>query len=664
MSSKAVVFCMLSLVGAIATSAFDAVTASAGDVVLTPRQLSELLRTSKEPPVLEEQRPPLGSRSEDLTRIIGYDAATKIVDTVEPVTPPAGRSGSDRVPSFVPGDAVIADDVPEGGGHPRATFPQTVYATREFPFSTVVKLLMRFSVDGLSYYYVCSAATTDDFHLLTAGHCIYNWDPNGDGNTSDKQFARDIWAFPAQTDVLEPIGSPDWPFGQAMSVYMRTYTGWSDFGSFDHDWGVITLDRRVGQRTGWMGREAGITTTALNFSGYPVEEPYVSRFSLVQYRGFENVLGYSDTRIGLDALTFGGHSGGPVWRYNDDRYIEGMNSTSNRQGYAEATRLTIGKFNDLNAFIAADETSRSPTPRPYPIEYVLGPAVKGVSPNSARPGGPVTVTYNVLNGGFASAPVYVDFYLSSDPYIDGSDYFIGSDFIFDLGPNVYANPSVSLTVPTFVPQGSYYVGWTMSSPGGYDSSSAVIGDEVLDVAVAPPDAAGCHYKLSPTSAKLGPTAADGTFVVTTEPACPVSVVSESPWVFASASADAGTNFVFFSVDHNDGPSKRTGVIRIVGENGKSKVFKVKQGKCTFALSSGRQRASSLGADGSVQIFTQQDCEWFAVSSVPWITVFTPDGVSSSTVEYAVDPLPFGVKSRSGVVFVGGKKLKITQQLGL
>ena len=91
--------------------------------------------------------------------------------------------------------------------------------------------------------------------------------------------------------------------------------------------------------TGWMGREWGATTSSLNFDGYPAEAPYVPSDNPFQYPGYDanNVLGYTCCRIQLGAYIYGGHSGGPEWRFDGtNRYVEGVNSTSNRAGYAQA----------------------------------------------------------------------------------------------------------------------------------------------------------------------------------------------------------------------------------------------------------------------------------------------------------------------------------------
>ena len=97
----------------------------------------------------------------------------------------------------------------------------------------------------------------------------------------------------------------------------------------------------MGQRVGWMGYSTG-TANSLNFNGYPVETPYVPGGELRQYPGFDanNTGTYTSYRIPMHAYTYGGHSGGPVWLFTGgNRFVQGVNSTSNRVGSATATRV-------------------------------------------------------------------------------------------------------------------------------------------------------------------------------------------------------------------------------------------------------------------------------------------------------------------------------------
>jgi len=364
--------------------------------------------------------------------------------------------------------------------------PIPIFDSSQFPWRTVHKLLLRYRVGGLDYYFACSATAVSEFHLLTTGNCAYNHDPNGDGSTSDQGFATEVWAWAAQTDRIDPLQVEDFPFGLAKASFFRVPNAWINSQNLNDDWALITLNRRVGAHTGWMAREANVQADTVGATGYPVEVPFVPAGNLLQYfsSSANNVTGYLAGRIGINALIYGGQSGGPVWRNNGGiPTLQGIISTTNRVGSAEATRLQSDMLNDINSFIVVDESARPPTAYPDLIEYLLEPDQKDLLTNIAAPGGVVGVEYNVFNAGHApSGAITVDFYLSDNDFISTSDTQIASVNIGNLDPFFFFQDAISLTVPSGMPPGTYWVGWTMSAsafePSAFDNS-VTIGDETL-----------------------------------------------------------------------------------------------------------------------------------------------------------------------------------------
>ncbi|MCD4748454.1 MAG: trypsin-like serine protease [Thermoanaerobaculales bacterium] len=456
-------------------------------------RIEELLKQAKPAPTRPGRvYPPEVSTSPAQREIISYDLVTHEVKVLP--------AGSLQPPFELPPDPqfmghavpLTIEEVENGSGLAKITptRPEPLYNTHSFPWSSIFKLFMRFEVDGEDYWYGCSAATAGAFHLVTAGHCIYNWDPNDDDDESDAKWADEIRAYAGQTDMIDPIGVADRPYGRTMGVHSRTYTGWTNDHNYDHDWGVVTLNRPIGDHVGWMGRETS-TQDSLNFSGYPTETPYVPEDTLVQYPGFDNdnVTEYTNARIRLDAYAYGGHSGGPVWRYEStggDRWITGVNSTSNREGRATACLLTSGKRTDLNSWISSDEGTRAPVSRPELVEYVRRPdeVVKDLHDNQVEPGGSVDLTYNCYNAGHADTDtITIDFYLSTNDFISTSDTKIATSTLSSLEPRYYYEPTKSLTIPAGTAPGTYYVGWIMNctTQEYVEGDSAVISAETLVV---------------------------------------------------------------------------------------------------------------------------------------------------------------------------------------
>ena len=427
------------------------------------RWLVEKLKTAKSAPTLPgvnyRQDARLSSQvSSQQRNVVGVD-----LETGELTLAPASAVQADKIGSSPPSpgaglptradsptssseleqpQAAVAEDAApsaaaeatlDGGLSPSAivaTQPQLLLDTVDAPFNTVHKMLMEFysSDDDEFYYYVCSGWSTGSFHIATAGHCIYNWDPNGDGVNSDASWATTVWTWAAQTDRVDPFGVGDFPYGVSQSTFLRAPEEWTASMDYDHDWGLVTLDRRQGDWTGSMGREAGVQVDSLNFTGYPVEAPFVPSKTLGQYVGFDenNVIAYTTNRIQLDAFMYGGHDGGPSWRYDGaNAIVQGIHSTFDPTDptVTENTLLTADILAAINAGMSEDETARAPIAKPNLIEYWFDTSAKVLLTGAVPPGGELTVEYNAFNAGFASANnTKLDFYLSINDVISTSRY--------------------------------------------------------------------------------------------------------------------------------------------------------------------------------------------------------------------------------------------------
>jgi hypothetical protein len=435
--------------------------------------------------------PNYGSRSETLTPsgdLVGFDPSTgkvtrfpsaKVNAQSLAATMDPGHPGTDPIPAD--GNAhVIVGEKPEDLSGNKGVAP-LITPTPPTPihqpylassYRTHFKLLMRFVVpdpNKPNRFFVCSATAASSFHLLSAGHCIYNHDPMGNGSGLGAGYAAEIWAWPSQTDDIDPVGIPktweDFPWGVAKSTQSLTYAGWINNADWNWDFAFITLDRRIGERVGWMARETGVQVPTLYYSGYPVEEPYVPRDTPYQYPGgnLGNVIGYTPSRIKLSAYTYGGHSGGAVYRCCiGPRYVfQGVNSTSNRHGLAEATLHTAKTEADFSNIYLNDIAKRPPVDRTQLIEYVFDNYSKGLGVLSVAVGDQFDFVINAYNAGYAPAEaVAADIHLTKTYDVFDGNY-VGTVNLGRLDANKYAIQYHKLTMPTFIQPGNYFLGWAL-----------------------------------------------------------------------------------------------------------------------------------------------------------------------------------------------------------
>lgn len=81
--------------------------------------------------------------------------------------------------------------------------------------------------------------------------------------------------------------------------------------------------------------------------------------------------------------------------------------------------------------------------------------------------------------------------------------------------------------------------------------------------------------------------------------------------------------------------------------------------CAYALSDASQHFSAGAGSGFFTLTTQQGCYWRLSSSVDWISSFSSDGYTGTTISYYVESNPTH-NPRGGSIVVGGQTFSITQ----
>jgi Bacterial Ig-like domain (group 3) len=401
---------------------------------------------------------------------------------------------------------------PDFNTHPNP--PHIDAGPYSLPFNAEYQLLARFVVpNATDQFFACSATTASSFHLISAGHCVYNHDPLGDGSGRGAGFAAEVWAWPAQTDVVDPPydnGWTDFPYGVSKMTFMTTYNGWINNSDFNWDMSFITLDRRIGDLTGWSPREFGVQGTTLAFAGYPLEAPFVPQDNPFLYIGLDNnnVISYTTNRINLSAFSYGGMSGGGVFRFDGSQYVlEGVNSTSDRNGNAQATRFTQQESTDLANLIATDRTTLPPVDKAAIIEYQFDDNSKDLPVTSFQPGDFFDFTFNALNAGFVlDTEVEGSVYLVQSPsafFDPTAGIFCGTASFGSLASFEHVVQTHQFRVPSNTPPGEYYVTWLMAGTAqdyGDNRQQAILTKKKLAVVGLSPSA---RIQITPDTVAAG-----------------------------------------------------------------------------------------------------------------------------------------------------------------
>jgi V8-like Glu-specific endopeptidase len=274
----------------------------------------------------------------------------------------------------------------------------------------------------------------DRFHVLTAGHNIYDYSAGGSPQNPNGGFAANILVTPARTGNSAPFGTAKMVWERVTGGYAGSYMTWSAnhpgrTGPGSQDIGLITLDRAIGDNTRWLGMWyfsdnvsqlqntfGGMTVSTAGYpgaAGHPVtlqdgETPQGD--TMYQEGGMTSGVSSDGTAItwSLNALeTHGGQSGSPLAIHDPKGGISvvgilvGDDPTTN-EGYA--TRISQSCYNWLVGGMQYDATHLPPQPAPAPGSVSVDSSIANLSLVSTSNGSAPSTTFTGT-GASAARPV-------------------------------------------------------------------------------------------------------------------------------------------------------------------------------------------------------------------------------------------------------------------
>jgi V8-like Glu-specific endopeptidase len=195
--------------------------------------------------------------------------------------------------------------------------------------------------------YIGSGTLISPYHVLTAGHCLYNSRVGG--------WAESIIFTPGQDGKR-------FPFGRAEVTHLITVKGWIEERSREWDFGILVLDRAIGNQTDWCGILSGSDNylrdlSSINVTGYPGSvqtKGYEERINGTQMWTMEGVVEKVTAETFSYKLdTSGGQSGSGVWTKLENPYgyyCTGIHTYGYRKREEilnHATRISDKKFGCL-----------------------------------------------------------------------------------------------------------------------------------------------------------------------------------------------------------------------------------------------------------------------------------------------------------------------------
>lgn len=165
--------------------------------------------------------------------------------------------------------------------------------TTAWPYSIHAQLSMRFNGKD----HGGSGVMVGPYHLLTCGHCVYDF---------DKMF----WA--EEIDVYPALNGKMAPFGKAQVTKAYVFKRWVNQGDQQFDIALLLLDQPIGDYVGWGGllstTDTELEQEKVNITGYPGDKGFKYMWSMSH-----KLKTVKPERFEYEIDTCGGQSGSAIW---------------------------------------------------------------------------------------------------------------------------------------------------------------------------------------------------------------------------------------------------------------------------------------------------------------------------------------------------------------
>jgi V8-like Glu-specific endopeptidase len=332
-----------------------------------------------------------------------------------------------------------------------------------FPWSTIGRVWVLWK-DGTQAS--GTGAMVNERTMLTTGDLLYSSTHGG--------FAAEVVFSPGQDGaaLLDPFLNTSFarseyqPYGEVFGTQVTVFNNWINNADLDSDIGFVTLDRNIGNYTGWLGygynnNDSAFQGVIANNAGYPAEL-VPGNYDMFYSSGTIQTVNPGNFQSQIDVTA--GESGSPLWLYtpaNGNQIIYGV-AAAGSATFNQFARITQSVFTSLQTTIS---NAGAATDLPDLVDYDswFNANLAYITPKSLSTGDAFSAAAPIFNEGTAAATNFsVSFYASSDTTLSNDDVLLGTANVSSLAALSSAYVTAQGTMPALA-SGNYHLVWAISS---------------------------------------------------------------------------------------------------------------------------------------------------------------------------------------------------------
>ena len=249
-----------------------------------------------------------------------------------------------------------------------------------------------------------------------------------------------------------------------------------------------------------------------------------------------------------------------------------------------------------------------------------------VSPTTIQKGSTTNLSCTVKNNGTgSSASCRVGYYISTNTTWSTGDTYLGYDYVSSLSSGAISNESETVTIPSNISSGTYYLFFVADYQGIISESNESNNEGYRQVTIIDPP----YLSLSTNTINVSSIAQNQSFSINSNTNWTVS--DDANWLTVSPTNGSNNGTVTVSYSENTSTSQRTATITVSGTGVSSQTITVIQAGATYTLSVTPNSLNVNSSSGNKTFNINSNTNWTVNDDANWLTVSPASGSNNGTI---------------------------------